>query len=753
MIHRQQTVDLAALNMLGELGADVSDLDAFFRRAADIVCKTAGCDAVNIFVVDPDAEELVLAHDSDLSALSGAGPHRFPLSTGIGSVARTRAARRARIEDHPERIREALARAGLRTFAWVPLAARSKVVGVMAAAWRAELPEAECPVDLLQAMGVHFAGAIEAHGLLEDLRRRVSDLESVHALALRIFGGEPGDVRALLDEGCRHLARALSVRAAAILLMEDGGRTLRCAAAHGAPLAPEKLVLPLERDGLALEAIRSRAAVFSEDVTRDPRSAMNGHPGVPPLTMLAVPLVSRASVRGVLYLADGAGRRFTEAERALAVALGGELAMGIENAELYAETRRRAEELGLVHEVGRSLVATLEIDDVLDAGVRNLARIVDAPVAFLCLADESGACLEIRAAAGGPPGMLGRRVPLKPEGTTLSSLVFEQRVPIVIPDALADDRVDQSLRARTGARAYLGLPLLVRDRNIGSAVIVETRGPRVFTPAEVERATAIANQLAVAVEHARLYEDLRKSYADLAQAQRRLIAQERLAALGELSAVVAHEVRNPLGVIFNSLGSLRRLVQPTGDAAMLLDIVGEEADRLNRIVGDLLDFARPVRPVLRPEPLERVVDEAVSAALAQNPGVTLVREIEKGLPDVPMDVRLIRQAVLNLAVNAVQAMPRGGRLTVRAAPSSGAVVLEIEDSGAGIPDEVQHRIFEPFFTTKASGTGLGLAVVKRILDVHGGEVAVSSVPGSGTVFTLRFLLPHHAFVETKPAIG
>jgi signal transduction histidine kinase len=175
---------------------------------------------------------------------------------------------------------------------------------------------------------------------------------------------------------------------------------------------------------------------------------------------------------------------------------------------------------------------------------------------------------------------------------------------------------------------------------------------------------------------------------------------------------------------------------------MLLDIVGEEADRLNRIVGDLLDFARPSTPQLRPEPLDRVVDEAVHAALAQNaPGIELRLEGAPGLPAVPLDARLVRQAVLNVAVNAVQAMPRGGLLTVRLRHEPRAAVVEVEDTGPGIPEEVRHRIFAPFFTTKASGTGLGLAVVKRILDGHGGEVAVRCRPGAGTVFSLRFPLP------------
>jgi signal transduction histidine kinase len=131
--------------------------------------------------------------------------------------------------------------------------------------------------------------------------------------------------------------------------------------------------------------------------------------------------------------------------------------------------------------------------------------------------------------------------------------------------------------------------------------------------------------------------------------------------------------------------------------------------------------------------------------------IEVVREIEPALPALTLDGRLVRQAILNIAVNAVQAMPRGGRLTVRARRDGAALLVEIEDTGAGIPDEVRERIFEPFFTTKASGTGLGLAVVRRIVEGHGGEVRVHSTPGAGTTFALRFPLDG-APVENDPAM-
>jgi signal transduction histidine kinase len=174
---------------------------------------------------------------------------------------------------------------------------------------------------------------------------------------------------------------------------------------------------------------------------------------------------------------------------------------------------------------------------------------------------------------------------------------------------------------------------------------------------------------------------------------------------------------------------------------MLFDIVAEEADRLNRIVSELLDFARPSPPALRPEPLDRILDEAVAAALAgTDDRIALVREVPNALPLIPMDARLIRQAILNVALNAVQAMSEGGTLTVRARLAGDTAVVELADTGPGIPSELRRRIFEPFFTTKATGTGLGLTVLKRILDDHRGRVEVRGGEQRGTVFALHLPL-------------
>jgi PAS domain S-box-containing protein len=734
---------VAELTLLNDVASATASLDPvlLLENALGRIGETFGCEGGAAFLVEDGG--LALKASFHLSAASRAELARLELSENPAGLAidRRLPVPEAAPAQRGPRVRAVEARERFEVVAAVPLLA-ARPVGVLLL-WRRQPRGFDAgDLSLLSTVGVQVGVGVDAARQHADTQRRARDLEAVHALALRVFGSAPGDAGQMLLEACAEVARAFGAPQAAIALLDGEGHALRTVASHGAASGPDPLEVPLARAGLAREALARRLPLATADTSRDPGGGLpGGGPDAPGVSLLAVPLAARDRNRGVILVTDLAGRRFGDADLALATALGGELALAVENAELFAEARRRAEEMSLVQDVGRSLVETLELQHVLDAGVRNLARIVAAPDAYLLLLDEAGTGLEIRAVAGARPDLLGRRVALHGEAS-LSAASLLARQPIAVDDFLRDRVYLSALRGATGARAGLALPLLVRERAIGAAVILETSGPRHFEPAEIERAAAIANQLAIAVDNARTHARALSAYDDLHRANERNLRQERLAALGELAAVVAHEVRNPLGVIFNSIGSLRRLIRPEGDARLLLDILGEESDRLNHIVGDLLDFAHPSAPQLLPERLERVVDDAVGAALAQPPvGVELVRELDPPLPSVPLDARLVRQAVLNLAVNAVQAMPRGGRLTVRLRAEPLAAVVEIEDTGHGIPDEVRERIFEPFFTTKATGTGLGLAVVKRIVDGHGGEIKVRSRPGAGTVFSLRFPLP------------
>ena len=417
-------------------------------------------------------------------------------------------------------------------------------------------------------------------------------------------------------------------------------------------------------------------------------------------------------------------------------------AVAMENARLYDEQRARAEEMALLNDVARQLAGSLDLKTLLQLGGEALHRILGGERWFLMLPDEQAKALRFHAMSPVQEDLFAVSVPFDQPATAVRAYLERRPVQFNTPMLAGMPEFSRRMVERFGHNTTLAVPLIARDEVLGVAVLLD-RKERTFTRAEMDRALAVAGQLGLALLSARLYEDLRKSYAELAQAQKELVHRERMAALGELSASIAHEVRNPLGVIFNSVGSLKRILKPEGDAALLLGIIGEEAERLNGMVGDLLDYSRPLQPALQPVPLEPLVEEALEAARKQvgaaaEPVKARLR-IDSDVATVRADPRLLRQALVNLFLNAHQAMPRGGQLNIRASAHEGAVEIAIGDSGPGIPAEEREKVFQPFYTTKATGTGLGLAVVKRIIEGHGGTVSAGQTK-DGAEFTMRLPL-------------
>ncbi|NTX06064.1 MULTISPECIES: ATP-binding protein [unclassified Myxococcus] len=462
----------------------------------------------------------------------------------------------------------------------------------------------------------------------------------------------------------------------------------------------------------------------------------------------AVRLARGGEICGVLQVLRAPDRPFDARDVRLLGTLSELLVTLLEQRRLRSESGRQLTETRLLLDLARTTSGVLETSSILDVASDFLVHLLDVSNCYIMLYDESAKVLRGAAASAAHRDFF-RTVVLSLSSDSVAARAARERRPVAIEDVEASGGgFNPQLVQRFGEKALLALPLTSREELIGVVLVDDTRRTRGFSPQLVELAEATCGQLALSIANARLYESLWASYAELAATRAEMVKRERLAALGELSAIVAHEVRNPLGVIFNAVASLRRLLEPAGDAGMLLDILGEESDRLNRIVGDLLDYTRPRNPVLQHEDLGRVLQDSLEAARVQGGGtdrpVQIDSEVEPGLPPVPMDRRLIRQALVNVAVNAIQSMPQGGRVQVRARREAHGgreqLRIDVADQGLGIPAELLHRVFEPFFTTKAQGTGLGLAVVKRILEEHRGEIAVDSVPGRGTTFTFRLPL-------------
>ncbi|HEY5548304.1 MAG TPA: ATP-binding protein [Coriobacteriia bacterium] len=226
--------------------------------------------------------------------------------------------------------------------------------------------------------------------------------------------------------------------------------------------------------------------------------------------------------------------------------------------------------------------------------------------------------------------------------------------------------------------------------------------------------------------------------SDVKSLTEQLIRADRLAAMGELTAGVAHEVRNPLGIIRASVQLMEDAECSRERVSEAAEVIKQEIDRLDRVIKALLDFGRPAAPTLRPVAVSQVLEDVAlfSRTFASRARVKIVERYSEDAPDVMADPEQLKQVFVNLISNAVQAMPGGGTLTIETGADDGFVFVRFRDTGPGISEGVRDKIFDPFVSTRNDGTGLGLTIVHRIVDEHDGHIEVSSEPGDGTTFTV-----------------
>lgn len=295
-------------------------------------------------------------------------------------------------------------------------------------------------------------------------------------------------------------------------------------------------------------------------------------------------------------------------------------------------------------------------------------------------------------------------------------------------------------------------PMVHQGATLGLLTAWRARGPDGdFGGDDLTLLDMLASHAAIAVDNARMHATERAQSArlearvnertrELEAAQEQLVRRERLAILGRMAGSISHEIRNPLGVLRNAVYYLKMVLSAQVDEDVMhhITMMEEEIDRANRIVGDLLDYARVRAPVLKPVALSTVL----ARALRENhvpPGVTVVRDFDPDAPSVTADAEQLRVVFGNLVRNAVQAMGPAGTLSVRVHALDGQVQAEVSDTGPGISPEVRDHLFEPLFTTKTKGLGLGLSTARNLLEAQHGSIAVESVRGGGATF--RVSLP------------
>jgi signal transduction histidine kinase len=606
--------------------------------------------------------------------------------------------------------------------------------------------------QFLRAVADYVATAIQSAQLFASHQHQVRELVLLSDVAndCADLGLDP-----FLPTVNERLCRAMDLDLSALLYLDSQSSELVWGAGYrrGGDLNLMQRRFPIDRsfEGRAVQARHWRRGTLEDIPDPERRTLMSGW-GL--AHFAAVPMMVRDRIIGVLTAARS-DRVISDNELRLLNAVALQVAVAVDNARLLAESQRRASDLALVQSVGTAMAQSLDQRAILRETIDRLFDALECE--GIRIYRERDGALEV---------VMQRGPIAESAGTdklrTDSAVVRRARHLGRALDFDAES-VDEPLRSAFlahGVGRYAVMPLWIRPAGVGDAdgsgsmgiLAVVRRAHRAFGPSELGVLNAVGGQLAVALRNAELFEETRQRAEDLAtvnaqlrQTQEQFVRRERLAALGGLAALVAHEIRNPLGVIVNSLGFLEKSAELEGDARRAYDIIREETGRLDQIVTDMLDYTRPTEPKLVPGSLERVLRQSLaSATTAERARGTRLDEVQseviiaRDVPLVPMDDRLLHQALINLLSNAYQSLNGAGTVRLEARLDTGGAhaIIGVSDNGPGLTSEARSRLWEPFYTTKAKGSGLGLAMVKRIVDSHRGEISVETVTGSGTRFQI-----------------
>jgi signal transduction histidine kinase len=429
-----------------------------------------------------------------------------------------------------------------------------------------------------------------------------------------------------------------------------------------------------------------------------------------------------------------------------------QVAIALENARLFAalEERlnqaRRVNELAALNRLSTTVTSSLQVDRILDAAHQEIARTLCPDVSAIWLLQPHGNTPE--------PNLVNHRdeksaLSVSPlvDPETLETVVRDGRSirldsPQAVKQGVAHGRRQPGSGDSTSTGAMLA-PMSVRDQKIGVMGAFAAQG-QTFDDRDLALLNSMASTVAIAIENARLYAESKAFAKELAASQAQLLQSAKLAATGRLAASIAHEINNPLQALQSCIYLIADGASPDDPNVRYANIARAELDRIARIVGRMLDFHQPATDTQEPTDLNALIENTLALVhkRLQHSHIGVRTELAPRLPAIHAVPDHIKQVLLNLVLNAMEAMPDGGTLEIRTTQATPEWIdMAIQDNGVGIePAEIAH-LFEPFYTTKPRGTGLGLSVSYDLIARHGGQILVDSAPGNGTTFTVH--LPAH----------
>jgi signal transduction histidine kinase len=758
----------ATSDILRVISSSPTDVQPVFDAIAHNARRL--CEAGSAQVVTYDGELMWLQSLDHVSpehadALRGV----FPLAPHMGSAAGRAILTGAPVhipdldKDRDYSVRSVVA-AGLATVLAVPMLRDGSPIGtVNVHIYGTPRPFSGKQTTLLQTFADQAVIAIENVRLFKELESRNRDLtealeqQTATAEILRVISRSQTDVQPVFDTIVRSAVRLCDGLFGA--LFQFDGELLQLVAHHNftrEALEEAHRVFPARptRALLTGRAILERAVVHMPDVEVDPEYEHSGLARVVGFrSSLSVPMLREGTPIGVIFVARAEPGPFSDNQIELLKTFADQAVIAIENVRLFKELEARTgeltqsvEKLTALGEVSRAVSSTLDVETVLNTIVSRASQLAGAAGCSIYEYDEGAEQFALRATHNFDAEFVEaiRAAPLR-KGEGLMGRAAEMREPIQIPDITQPGAYQSSLRdtlIRFGYRALLSVPLLREDQIIGSLSFNRKEAGE-FPPEVIDVLRTFATQSALAIQNARLFREIADKSAQLEAASRHK---------SEFLANMSHELRTPLNAIigFSEILAEKMFGDINEKQTEYLQDILESGRHLLSLINDILDLSKIEAGRMELERSDFDLPTALENALilvrerASRRGITLGHSVDERLGPIRGDERKVKQVLLNLLSNALKFTPEGGRIDVSAAEHDGVAEIAVTDTGVGIAPEDQEAVFEEFRQVgtadkKVEGTGLGLALSRKFIELHGGKIRVKSQVGHGSTFT--FTLP------------
>ena len=785
-----ERTELSILSEIGRISTSADDLHHKLQRIIEVVMRGMNRDGASVFLLDRSGKNVILEAAAGLNQ-EAVGKLAFPLGKGIAGWVAEQKVPLALADPYSDPRFQYAPETGIerfRSLVAAPIMDEDRCFGVIfvlsGQTWDATSSE----VTVLTTTANQISGVIRSTLLFQDIEDRLARLASIYEIGMALTSTL--DLKQLLSLIARNTTTSLRALGCTIHLLDlpavDGkSRELRLKFVDDAVRDLDALF----SDRMLAGTIQDKHPLLVADTSLDTR--LTDISGTHSVSIISVPLLYHELVTGVITLySTEQGQPFTDDDLQFLTTIASGAAVAVENAALFereermaSDARIRAQEFSILYDVGTAMSATLNLDRLLRI-ILTAATMGGTGLGFnraiLLLTNERTNILQGMMGVGPTSwdeanrawtevarkhkslmewiqtGELFEskdsnintiakhiRVRIDPNEGVLARTVLEQRSFNVL-EAAADPLVTKDLRDALGVDSFATVPLVAKGRAIGAIVVDNLFTRRPITDHDIRFLTMFAHQAALAIDNAVIHSNMETMNRDIHAMHEQLAQSEKMAALGAMMAEITHEIRNPLVSIGGFTRRLARKVTDP-DAKRYIDIILSEVGRLEVIIHDNLAYIKNVGPQFTRMLLNGVIEEVllVYEDELQQRGIRIERNLSPDMSAIDMDPQQIKQAVVNLVANAMEAMEQGGTLTVMAYRNTDdrEAVMEIGDTGPGISPESMNNLFNPYYTTKVRGTGLGLPITHRIVQAHKGNIVFRNKETGGAVFTIRLPLP------------